>query len=79
MAYHVYILKNPDDRFYTGQTSDLNKRLEQHNRGKVFWTKSRGPWELACWKELPDRSAVVREEWLLKRLRNRKAIQARLK
>ena len=78
MAYCVYILKNPDDRFYIGQTSDLNKRFERHNCGKVFWTKTRGPWELAHWKEFPDRSAAISEERLLKKLRNRKAIEARV-
>ena len=36
MAYYVHILKNPDDRFYIGQTSDLNKRLEQHNSGAAI-------------------------------------------
>ncbi len=78
MAYYVYILKNPDDRFYIGQTSDLNKRLERHNSSKVFWTKGRGLWVLAHWKEFPERSGAVREERLLKKLRNRKAIEARV-
>jgi len=78
MAYYVYILKNPDDRFYIGQTSDLNKRLERHNSGKVFWTKARGPWELAHRKEFPDRSEAISEERLLKKLRNRKTIEARV-
>ena len=78
MAYYVYVLKNPDDRFYIGQTSDLNKRLERHNSGAVFPTKARGPWELAHRKEFPDRSAAICEEQLLKKLKIRKAIEARV-
>ena len=78
MTHYVYVLKNPDGRFYIGQTSDLSRRLERHNGGKVFWTRSRGPWELAYSKEAPDRSEAIREERLLKKLRNRKAIEARV-
>ena len=38
--YYVYIIKSKKDKMlYTGSTNDLNKRLELHNKGKVFSTK----------------------------------------
>ncbi|MBX4204968.1 MAG: GIY-YIG nuclease family protein [Candidatus Doudnabacteria bacterium] len=45
--YHVYILQSLKDRKrYIGSTNDLNRRVEQHNKGLVFSTKSRLPLRL---------------------------------
>jgi len=36
-----------DNRWYTGFTVDIWKRLKEHNEGKYdSWTKGRGPFEL---------------------------------
>ena len=53
-AYRVYVLQNPEGRFYVGLTDDVARRLQQHNNGESRWTKSRGPWTLV-WQnqELP--------------------------
>ncbi len=39
--YYVYILKNNNDNgeLYIGSTSNLKRRLEEHQKGKVFSTK----------------------------------------
>lgn len=43
----VYILKSrKDGRLYKGITADLERRLEEHNRGKTKSTKGFRPWEL---------------------------------
>ncbi|MDP3899825.1 MAG: GIY-YIG nuclease family protein [bacterium] len=43
----MYILKSKkDNNMYIGSTKDLRKRLELHNSGQVFSTKSRLPLEL---------------------------------
>ena len=45
--YYVYVLKSKKDgEFYTGFTSDIGKRLEEHNSGKVNSTKKRTPFNL---------------------------------
>ena len=50
MAYHVYILVNPDGKTYVGQTSDLARRVAQHNHpdvpGTLHTKRHRGPWRL---------------------------------
>ena len=48
MFYYVYILRSKkDDRWYTGYTGDLQKRLKEHNSDvHQSWTKGRGPFEL---------------------------------
>lgn len=40
-TWTVYLLKCNDDTYYTGCTSNLEKRLIRHNRGEVHYTKSR--------------------------------------
>lgn len=45
--YFVYILQSQkDNKFYTGYSSDVVKRLDEHNAGKVMSTKHRRPFKL---------------------------------
>jgi putative endonuclease len=49
--YRVYVLKNPNGKFYIGLSEDVSKRLEQHNQGVSKWTRNRGPWSLVWTSE----------------------------
>ena len=45
--YYIYgILSIKDGRIYVGLTRDVEKRLNDHNSGKVFSTKGFCPWQL---------------------------------
>lgn len=45
--FYIYFLKSlKDDKLYFGSTSDLRRRLSDHNTGKVPSTKTRRPFEL---------------------------------
>ena len=79
MPFFVYILQNKGDRYYIGQTDNLQARLTRHNDGKVFWTKSRGPWKLVCSRKFGSRSEAIKEELRLKNLKNKKALEAYIK
>jgi putative endonuclease len=64
--YYVYVLRNAESgRLYTGYTSDLRKRLAEHNAKKSGYTKYSGPYELiyyeGCWNML---DAQMREKYL---------------
>ncbi len=49
--YYVYVLKSKKDgNLYTGSTNDLKRRLDEHNNGLVFSTKSRRPFELVYYE-----------------------------
>lgn len=62
MAYQVYILRCCDGTFYTGQTTDLDKRIAAHNRGTgARYTRGRGPVELVYHTGVP----TLREAFLL--------------
>lgn len=66
----VYILTCSDGTLYTGWTTDLERRLEEHNAGTgARYTRGRRPVELAYYEEVEDRSTALRREAALRRLR----------
>ena len=66
MFYYVYILRSKKNRkWYTGFTSDLRKRLNEHNSGVSIYTKGRGPFELIYYEaSLNEQDARAREKYL---------------
>ena len=45
--FYTYILKSlKSGRYYIGYTANLNKRLNEHNSGRVMTTKREYPWIL---------------------------------
>ena len=49
--YHVYILKSKkDNSLYVGYTNNIERRLQEHNRGLVEYTKNCKPWNLAYYE-----------------------------
>jgi putative endonuclease len=64
--YYVYILQSKKDgQFYTGMTTDLQRRLYEHNGGFVTSTKSRIPFELLHSEIFNSREqACTKEKWL---------------
>ena len=47
MPCHLYILFSEKlNKFYVGSTTELERRLLEHNRGKEKFTKTGIPWEL---------------------------------
>ena len=65
MSY-VYVLQSlQDNRFYTGWTTDLKRRLRQHNDGETFSTRSRRPLRLVYYEAyLSSKDAKRREKYL---------------
>ncbi|NQU68570.1 MAG: GIY-YIG nuclease family protein [Candidatus Marinimicrobia bacterium] len=63
---YVYILKSrKDGKFYTGSTTDLKRRLREHNDGKSKSTRYRRPLILVYYEELSSiGQARVREKAL---------------
>jgi len=76
MAHFLYILYSESkDRFYIGQTDNMDSRLKYHNSGFVKSTKSGRPWKIVLIKSFPDRSRAMKEESRLKRAKNRSYLQ----
>ena len=70
MPWYVYILRCGDGTLYTGATDDVGRRLAAHRAGRgAKYTRGRGSLELVYVEEQPDKSAALRREWEIKRLR----------
>src|ERR1700744_826496 len=77
IMYWVYLLQNPEGRFYIGHTDNLHTRLENHNRtdktaGK--FTRKNGPWTMVWSEAHPTRSAAVQRERQIKQMKSAKWI-----
>ena len=80
MAYFCYIVKCSDGTFYSGWTTNPERRVREHNKGSrgARYTRQRRPVSLVYLEELPDRSAAMRRERYLKtlsRIRKEKLVQ----
>lgn len=66
--YYVYILqsKNRPDQTYVGSTSDLRKRLAEHNAGKSIHTNKFKPWDLVAYVALSEKHLAEKFEHYLK-------------
>jgi len=65
--FFVYILTSQQDpaKIYIGKTSNLDKRLSEHNRGESQYTKTFAPWKIETYIAFPDeKSAEVFEKYL---------------
>jgi len=64
--FYIYVLiSEKDKKFYTGYTSDLKRRITEHNEGLVPSTKNRQPLKLVYWEGcLAQTDALVREKYL---------------
>jgi len=66
--FFTYILYSTKiDKFYTGQTLDIDRRLEEHNRGKTSFSANGMPWQLVFSREFPSRQEAIRLEKLIKK------------
>ena len=66
---YVYLLRCSDGSLYCGWTTDVERRVAQHEAGTASrYTRRRRPVELAVAFSVADRSAALREEARIKRL-----------
>lgn len=68
-TWYLYILRCGDGTLYTGITTDVEKRLEQHRTGKgAKYTRGRSPLELVYREECGTHSDALKRELAVKRL-----------
>lgn len=69
--YVTYILQCSDGTFYTGVTTELNKRLAQHNGslpGGARYTSARRPVKFVYYEFHQNRSSAQKRESFIKKL-----------
>ncbi len=74
LSWYVYIVACRDRTLYTGITTDVQRRLREHNSGKngAAYTRGRRPVALVYIECLPTRSAASRREHAIKKMPARK-------
>ena len=68
-AYFCYIVQCVDGSFYTGWSTDPQRREKCHNRGQgARYTRARRPVTLVYVEPQPDRSAAMKREARIKNM-----------
>jgi len=79
-GFFTYVLQSKaDGKFYTCFTSDLERRLNDHNSGKVYSTKKRIPLELVCFEFCLNIDDAIHREKYLKTTYGKRYIRNRIK
>ncbi|MFC6905469.1 GIY-YIG nuclease family protein [Halalkalicoccus tibetensis] len=74
MTHHVYLLECADGSLYTGYTTDVERRVAEHDAGEgAKYTRGRTPVSLVHTESFETRSAAMSREYAIKQLsRNEK-------
>jgi len=69
-CWFVYIVRCSDNSLYTGITTDLDRRIDEHNHGKkaAAYTRSRRPVKLVYQEKCKTRSEATLREAMLRKL-----------
>jgi putative endonuclease len=73
--WYVYMVRCRDGTLYTGITTEVQRRLTQHNSDNALgarYTRGRRPVELVYVEAVPSRSAAGKREAAIKRLDRRR-------
>jgi len=72
--WYVYVLRCADGSFYTGSTTDIERRIAQHNgemAGGARYTRARQPVERVHCERYSSRSAACKREAYIKSLQRK--------
>ena len=71
MSWSVYVVRCSDDSLYTGITTDLGRRLREHQSGgpkSAKYVRGRSPLALVYTRVFATRSEAMTEEYRIKQL-----------
>ena len=69
-TWFVYMLRCSDASLYTGITTDVQRRVHEHNHTQraARYTRARRPVKLVYQESLDSRPAAARREWEIRQL-----------
>ena len=80
MFFYVYVLLSLiNNGLYIGYTTDLRKRVKEHNQGLNFSTKPYKPWKLIYYEACLNEIDAKRRERYLKTNQGGRLLKRRLK
>lgn len=70
MHHYTYLLKCSDGTFYCGYTTDLKRRVGEHNseKSKTKYTRARTPVTLYYFEEFKTKEEAMKREYEIKQL-----------
>jgi putative endonuclease len=69
-GHYVYVVECSDGTYYTGYTTDVERRVAEHNDGTgAKYTRGRSPVELVHVESFDSQSAAMQREHAVKQLR----------
>jgi len=78
--FYVYVIQSLlDNNFYTGFTDSLERRIDDHNSGKVKSTKNRVPFKLVYFEGSLNKYDALHREKYLKTTYGKRYIKNRIK
>lgn len=70
--HYVYVLECADGSLYTGYTTDVERRVAEHNAGEgAKYTRGRTPVEPVHVERFESKSAAMSREYAIKQLSRR--------
>ena len=75
--WYLYVVECSDGTLYTGITTNINRRLNEHNYGSrsAKYTRSRRPVKLRHVKQYEDRSQASSAEYKFKKLTRKRKLE----
>lgn len=71
--HYVYVLECADDSLYTGYTTDVDRRVAEHNDGTgAKYTRPRRPVELVYVERYESKSTAMSREYEVKQFSRRR-------
>jgi putative endonuclease len=67
MFYTYILFSSKINKYYTGHTKDLERRIEEHNRGKTIFMHRGIPWKLIYSASFSSRSEAINLEKSIKK------------
>ncbi|HED32991.1 MAG TPA: GIY-YIG nuclease family protein [Gammaproteobacteria bacterium] len=81
MSWYVYLLHCQDDSYYAGITTDLKRRLKEHNEDNkkaAKYTRARRPVKVVFFELCESRSEAASREYEIRKLSRSKKIELAL-
>lgn len=76
MTCYCYMLECADGTYYTGWTTDPERRVKQHNKGAgARYTKTRRPVKLVYLEPQPDKVTAMKRERAIKTLSRKQKME----
>jgi len=75
--WKIYVVKCADDTLYTGVTTDIERRVEEHNSSDkgAKYTKNKRPVELVYFENRDDKVDAMQREYAIKQLSRKEKLE----